>query len=111
MVSTVIFPRRHGIMTRIRQLATRSFALLSLVLALSFSPATIAQQKVEINEKRYDCAQLVNRLSERAGYFGSDNLVSNELSYQHVLGRMAKMDGAGWGRRGGGGGAGVTRAY
>jgi len=75
-------------MTRIRQLATRSFALLSLVLLLSFSPATIAQQKVEINEKRYDFAQLVNRLSEKAGYFGSDNLVSNELSYQHVLGRL-----------------------
>ena len=79
-------------MTRIRQLATRSFTLLSLVLALSFSPATIAQQKIEINEKRYDFAQLVNRLSERAGYFPSDNLVSNELSYQHVLGRLEKMD-------------------
>lgn len=79
-------------MTRIRQLATRSFALLSLVLLLSFSPATIAQQKVEINERRYDFAQLVNRLSERAGYFGSDNLVSNELSYQHVLGRLAKLN-------------------
>jgi hypothetical protein len=51
-------------MTRIRQLAIRSFALLSLVLLLSFSPATIAQQKVEINEKRYDFAQLVNRLVE-----------------------------------------------
>ena len=52
-------------MTRIRQSATRSFALLSLFLLLSFSPATIAQQKVEINEKRYDFAQLVNRLSEK----------------------------------------------
>src|SRR6266540_3958112 len=51
-----------------------------------------AHQKVEINEKRYDFAQLVNRLSERAGYFGSDNLVSNELSYEHVLGRLEKMD-------------------
>src|SRR6266511_1961998 len=88
----MIFPRRHETMTRIRQLATRSFALLSLVLLLSFSPATIAQQKVEINEKRYDFAQLVDRLSERAGYFPSDNLVSNELSYQHVLGRLEKMD-------------------
>src|SRR5262245_50821353 len=82
-------------MTRIRQLATRSFALLSLVLLLSFSPATIAQQKVEINEKRYDFSQVVTRLSEKAGYFGSDNLVSNELSYQHVLGALAKMDVAG----------------
>ena len=39
-----------------------------------------------------DFARLVARLSERAGYFGSDNLVSNELSYQHVLDRMEKMD-------------------
>lgn len=79
-------------MKRIRQSVTRSISLLSLVLLVSFSPATIAQQKVEINEKRYDFAQLVNRLSEKAGYFGSDNLVSNELSYQHVLGRLAKMN-------------------
>jgi hypothetical protein len=77
-------------MKRIRQSITRSISLLSLVLLVSFSPASIAQQKVEINEKRYDFAQLVNRLSEKAGYFGSDNLVSNELSYQHVLGRLAK---------------------
>ena len=77
-------------MKRIRQSITRSISLLSLVLLVSFSPTTIAQQKVEINEKRYDFAQLVNRLSEKAGYFGSDNLVSNELSYQHVLGRLAK---------------------
>ena len=79
-------------MKRIRQSVTRSISLLSLILLVSFSPATIAQQKVEINEKRYDFAQLVNRLSEKAGYFGSDNLVSNELSYQHVLGRLAKMN-------------------
>ena len=79
-------------MKRIRQSITKSFALLSLVLLVSFSPATIAQQKVEINEKRYDFAQLVNRLSEKAGYFGSDNLVSNELSYEHVLGKLAKMN-------------------
>jgi hypothetical protein len=74
----------------IRQSITRSITLLSLLILLSFSPTISAQQKVEINEKRYDFAQLVNRLSEKAGYFGSDNLVSNELSYQHVLSRMAK---------------------
>ncbi len=70
----------------------QSVMLLLTVLLLSFSPATSAQQKVEINEKRYDFAQLVARLSEKAGYFGSDNLVSNELSYQHVLSRLAKMN-------------------
>jgi hypothetical protein len=86
-------------MQYISQLITRSVAksvmLLSVFLLLSFSPATSAQQKIEINEKRYDFSQVVTRLSEKAGYFGSDNLVSNELSYQHVLGALAKMDVAG----------------
>lgn len=77
-------------MKSIRQSATRSVMLVSLFLLLSFPIASSAQQKVEINDKRYDFAQLVTRLSEKAGYFGSDNLVSNELSYQHVLGRLAK---------------------
>jgi hypothetical protein len=67
-------------------------AFLLAILLHSFSPATNAQQKVEINDKRYDFAQLIERLSEKAGYFGSDNLISNELSYQHVLGRIAKMN-------------------
>jgi hypothetical protein len=33
-------------------------------------------------------ASLVARLSEPGGYFDSDNLMSNEASYLHVLGRM-----------------------
>lgn len=37
-------------------------------------------------------ARLVERLSEPGGYFSSDNLVSNEASYLHVLGRMREMD-------------------
>jgi hypothetical protein len=36
-------------------------------------------------------ASLVARLSEPGGYFDSDNLVSNELSYQHVLGAMRRL--------------------
>ena len=34
---------------------------------------------------------LVATLSEPGGYFDSDNLVSNELSYQHVLGAMRRL--------------------
>jgi len=79
----------------VAQSVTKSVMLLSVFLLLSFSPATSAQQKIEINERRYDFSQVVARLSEKAGYFGSDNLVSNELSYQHVLGTLAKMDVAG----------------
>src|SRR5688572_9427141 len=36
-------------------------------------------------------AKLVARLSEPGGYFDSDNLVSNELSYQHVMGAMRRL--------------------
>jgi hypothetical protein len=36
-------------------------------------------------------ARLVARLSESGGYFDSDNLMSNEASYLHVLGRMRTL--------------------
>ncbi len=65
--------------------------LLFIALWLTATPA-LAQQKVALGDRREDFAQLVAKLSERAGYFGSDNLVSNELSYQHVLGTMEEMN-------------------
>jgi hypothetical protein len=36
-------------------------------------------------------ARLVARLSEQGGFFDSDNLISNEASYLHVLGPMRKL--------------------
>jgi hypothetical protein len=36
-------------------------------------------------------AALIQRLSEAGGFFPSDNLVSNETSYQHVLGKMEQL--------------------
>src|SRR3712207_266363 len=36
-------------------------------------------------------ARLVARLSEPGGYFDSDNLMSNEASYLHVLGRLRAL--------------------
>jgi len=72
-----------------RQSTIRTVLLL-FVSVLAFSPAAPAQQKAAAGEKRNDFAQLVSRLSEKAGYFGSDNLVSNELTYQHVLGKLAE---------------------
>src|ERR671914_1151103 len=36
-------------------------------------------------------ARLIARLSESGGYFDSDNLMSNEASYLHVLGRMRAL--------------------
>ncbi len=37
-------------------------------------------------------AQIVEKFSEPNGYFDSDNLISNETSYLHVMGRMRKMN-------------------
>jgi len=37
-------------------------------------------------------ARLVRQLSESAGYFDTDNLISNEPSYLHVLGTMRAMN-------------------
>lgn len=36
-------------------------------------------------------ATLVERLSEPGGYFDTDNLISNERSYLHVVGRLREM--------------------
>ena len=55
-------------------------------------PVAVQAQSAPLVGNQADFAQLSQRLSERAGYFGSDNLVSNELSYQHVLGKLAEME-------------------
>ncbi len=79
-----------------RQLPKRALSpaltrtVLLSVFLFAFLSSALAQQKADAGAKRNDFAQLVSRLSEKAGYFGSDNLVSNELTYQHVLGKLAE---------------------
>ena len=51
---------------------------LSLQLAVFLAPAALARQDTEYS-------RLVARLSEAGGFFDSDNLVSNETSYLHVI--------------------------
>ena len=36
-------------------------------------------------------ARLIERLSEPGGYFDTDNLISNETSYLHVMGKLGEM--------------------
>ena len=72
-------------MNRLRKLSFLFMMLLTI-------PAAALAQNADESPKRNDFAQVVNRLSERAGYFGSDNLISNELSYQHVMGKLARMN-------------------
>lgn len=64
-----------------------TFAVAALLAcAPSAGPVTPAAPSAEP-----DFAGLSARLSEEAGFFPSDNLVSNETSYQHVLGKMSAM--------------------
>lgn len=37
-------------------------------------------------------AQLIDKISEPNGYFDTDNLISNETSYLHVMGKLRKMN-------------------
>ena len=69
----------------------KPIATLLFVFLLAGSPSATIQKPEEI-AKRKSFGALVERLSERAGYFGSDNLVSNELSYLHILGKLDSMN-------------------
>ncbi len=69
----------------------KPIATLLFVFLLAGSPSATIQKPEEL-AKRRSFGALVERLSERAGYFGSDNLVSNELSYQHILGKLDRMN-------------------
>src|SRR5499426_3317228 len=48
-------------------------------------------KSLENTGARGQFAQLVEKFSEPNGYFDSDNLISNESSYLHVMGKMRQM--------------------
>ena len=58
-------------------------ALVLLALALGCAPHARAQTTA--------FARLSARLSEPGGYFDTHNLVSNETSYQHVMGALRQF--------------------
>ena len=77
--------------------ARKTFAVLLVVTLLTGYPAAQHSQRPDVISKRdtlkhLDLPKLYARLSEPGGYFGSDNLISNELSYQHVLHKLEKMN-------------------
>ena len=73
----------------------RKSVVASLLVTLMLVGCPAELQRPDEAARRPDLAQLTARLSEPGGYFGSDNLVSNELSYQHVLAKLAHMNVAG----------------
>jgi hypothetical protein len=46
---------------------------------------------VTIKTDAPEFARLITRLSEPGGYFDTDNLISNESSYLHVMGRLRQL--------------------
>jgi hypothetical protein len=69
----------------------RGRSVVLLLVILLFAGCPMYFQRPEATARRLTFAQLSARLSEPGGYFGSDNLVSNELSYQHVLPKLTQM--------------------
>ena len=77
------------------RLAPRAVAVGALLLiapaawsARRATPVDGARQTAAATLPESTFARLVAQLSESGGYFDSDNLMSNEASYLHVLGRM-----------------------
>jgi len=73
----------------------KSLAILIITTLLAGYPSAQQVQRPDKAVKAaapIDFGKLYTRLSEPGGYFGSDNLVSNELSYQHVLHKLEKMN-------------------
>ena len=54
-------------------------------------PVQRSEFAIEAQSNRLNIAQLSQKISEPGGYFGSDNLVSNELSYQHIIPRFHEL--------------------
>ena len=70
----------------------------ALFLALLFSLAPgIAEQRDNAPHRHGSFASLVAGLSERPGYFDTDNLISNERSYLHVVPELQALAGRGRG--------------
>lgn len=64
--------------------------LLTTQLLVGF-PVQRSEFALDAQSTRINIAQLSQKISEPGGYFGSDNLVSNELSYQHVIPKLHEM--------------------
>jgi hypothetical protein len=51
-----------------------------------------SSQTVVQSLTRVEFVQLIEQLSEPSGYFDTDNLISNETSYLHVVGALRRLD-------------------
>jgi hypothetical protein len=82
-------PSNHRTATHIFLLL---FALCTSACADGRSAGTAAAAPESGGVRDSSFAQLIERLSEPGGYFDTDNLISNETSYLHVMGGLRNMD-------------------
>ena len=76
-------------MPQIRLIVLKLVAI-SLLTQL-FAGVPVSPPDTLAKSNRINLIQLSQRISEPGGYFGSDNLVSNELSLQHVIPKLNQM--------------------
>src|SRR5436305_3615265 len=75
--------------------------VLAIALALGIGPATQAWQEARIEQVQTEdisaagFSRIVREFSEEDGFFRSDNFVSNETSYLHILDKLRVMGGSG----------------
>lgn len=76
-----------------------TLALLMLTVACLDARGTASQADLSARASRVQAdssfARLIERLSEPSGYFDTDNLISNETSYLHVLDKLRELGGDG----------------
>ena len=71
--------------------------LAPLLALLIYAGSGSAEQGANAPRPQSSFANLVNRLSEPPGYFDTDNLISNERSYLHVVPELRALAGRGRG--------------
>lgn len=71
---------------------TKKLLFNRIVIATLLSALVIGTAASSTAKDHKAFSALSSRLSEPGGYFDSDNLISNETSYQHVLGKLREMN-------------------
>jgi hypothetical protein len=75
-----------------RRAATRTWlAAAALAQALAFAQPALAPADAQRSASDSSFAALVARLSENAGYFDSDNIISNEESFLQITSQLTKV--------------------
>jgi hypothetical protein len=82
--------RTRSMLAAKRSSLLKHLAIINLLIIFLFGAT--ASRVAEATKDFKSFAALSARLSEPGGYFDSDNLISNETSYQHVLGKLREMN-------------------